>query len=356
MEYGYEAVARGLAERGHETALVTTSGGRAAEPFSTSWEIPTSRPGKYSEAWWKATSAHIAPWTDWSPDIYFSVSRAGAVVPSRTAPILAQCHGTAYAEVKSSIRTRTVRELSKVPLNLLRVFQERDFYRRVDCVVAIGEAVYSQLIRSPIQLEASKLTTIPNGTDQSAWNYDLESRTRWRQRIQVDDDTSVGITTSRLHRQKGIDLAIDAVSASPGERHLIICGSGPEQRNLRDLVARRGIAERVSFLGRLSAPDLSGAMSAADLMLLPTRREEGLPLGLLEALANGLPVLTTPQAQAPSGTEEFTRIVPANAQAFSDAWRELVPRRTTSSLPPAYTLTTAISRYETALSNLMNTH
>jgi glycosyltransferase involved in cell wall biosynthesis len=101
---------------------------------------------------------------------------------------------------------------------------------------------------------------------------------------------------SRVEREKGIFEAIDAVSVLK-KRHpgitLYVAGVGAclEAAKMHAEVA--GISDSVHFLGWVSGQAKSDLLYESDLLLLPSSRE-GMPNCVLEAMAFGLPVLTTP--------------------------------------------------------------
>ena len=109
-------------------------------------------------------------------------------------------------------------------------------------------------------------------------------------------DTGPGprlLAVGRLAFQKGFDLLLAALAALPADGaapRLALAGDGPERASLVREIARRGLAERVALLGERG--DIAGLMSAADLVVLPSRRE-GLPYVALEALALERPVVAT---------------------------------------------------------------
>ena len=76
----------------------------------------------------------------------------------------------------------------------------------------------------------------------------------------------------------------------PDPARLLIAGAGPLQSELIQLAARLGLERRVRFLG--FEPDIKRWMQAADGFVLSSRWE-GLPMGLLEAAACGLPAVAT---------------------------------------------------------------
>lgn len=103
------------------------------------------------------------------------------------------------------------------------------------------------------------------------------------------------VVTRNLEPIYDIATAIDAfaeVRASyPGAR-LSVAGSGPELGRLREQAARLGLAGAVDFTGRLNPDQVAALYQSADLMLNPSR-VDNMPNSVLEALAAGLPVVST---------------------------------------------------------------
>ncbi|MBI3098095.1 MAG: glycosyltransferase [Planctomycetes bacterium] len=124
-----------------------------------------------------------------------------------------------------------------------------------------------------------------------------------RRALGVPDGVRLVLTLGRLHRQKGIDILIQAI---PDVRRRLpdvffaIAGDGPEREPLSRLAERWRVADAVRWLGwRADAADL---LASADLFCLPSRWE-GLPLSILEAFALGVPVVAT----AADGSAELLR-------------------------------------------------
>lgn len=108
------------------------------------------------------------------------------------------------------------------------------------------------------------------------------------------------IAVGRLQRQKGFDLAIEAMARIADARpdwRLIILGEGPLRGDLEALRDRLGLADRVLLPGRV--PDPGPWLARADIFVMSSR-SEGFPNALCEAMAAGLAVVSTDCPSGPS--------------------------------------------------------
>lgn len=121
-----------------------------------------------------------------------------------------------------------------------------------------------------------------------------------RAALGIAPDAQVVGTVARLAPQKRLDRLLDAVSRLPGKAHCVIAGEGPWRAMLERQAAWLGIADRVHLLGYRA--DVADVLSALDVFVL-TSDQEGMSSAMLEALAAGVPVVST----AVSGTEEALR-------------------------------------------------
>lgn len=109
----------------------------------------------------------------------------------------------------------------------------------------------------------------------------------------LGDGSQLVVSLARLAYQKGIDVLIDVVAKTalshPHIRFAVV-GDGPLENEMKEKAAARGVAGRITFVGRTSHPYTY--LRAADLMVL-TSRWEALPISIVEAFRVGTPVVAT---------------------------------------------------------------
>jgi len=128
------------------------------------------------------------------------------------------------------------------------------------------------------------------------------------------------LCAGRLVAQKNLALALNAFAClGIGDAALTIAGDGPERPRLEALARRLGIDRRVRFCGHV--PDIGPLLRDSDL-LLSTSLFEGYPGVIMEALAAGLPVVTTPSSPAIAEMLDhptFGRIAPPDPHKLAEA-------------------------------------
>jgi glycosyltransferase involved in cell wall biosynthesis len=161
---------------------------------------------------------------------------------------------------------------------------------------------------------------MPMGTDLTdAFRPDANTRR----------DTARLLFVGRLSPEKGVNhliSALPAVCARYPRARLAITGSGPEERMLRELAARLGVADRIDFLGFVSRDRLPELYCKATMLILPSL-SEGFGLVLVEALGCECPIV----ASDLPGTREIVQpgetghLVPAgDVAALSEAIMEIL--------------------------------
>lgn len=362
-------IARSLAEDGLRVTFLTTEiEGREASFTEEGVEVeglPGVPAGKYSRRWWEASLDYFLNHLVDSVDAVLSVSAAGyGLLPARqTLPgvrFVMQAHGTAIGEIVSKWRIRRPKALATSAYNALWLLRDLATYRKFDCVVCVGEAVYRSLRRAPTSwfLPRDRVTVIPNGVDTHVFSPDTEARGRARCELGWAQDHRVIVTVSRLHPQKGVEHALNGFAAysarDPRARYLIV-GGGSQEAELRDLSIELGVGEKVTFTGNVRRAKVADYLRAADAFLFTNTREEGLPLNLLEAAAVGLPLVVSESLLGLASSCSVARgVAPRDVGSIASALESMLsthkgPIRPEPRLPREYSLEYCAQRYRQVL-------
>ncbi len=106
-----------------------------------------------------------------------------------------------------------------------------------------------------------------------------------------EDDRVRIVSVARLTAQKDFPgLIAAAAQLRPGTTHIRILGDGPQRPELEGLIAQHNLDDTVELVGEV--PDVRPYLAAADIFVLSTH-SEGMPIAVLEAMAAGLPVVTS---------------------------------------------------------------
>lgn len=100
------------------------------------------------------------------------------------------------------------------------------------------------------------------------------------------------IAVGRLNKIKGFDLLIHAVAGIKTQCQLVIAGDGPEKENLENLAKMLGIEKEVILPGRLEKEQLIHFYHESSIFCMSSYNE-GMSNAMLEAIACGLPIVTT---------------------------------------------------------------
>lgn len=124
-----------------------------------------------------------------------------------------------------------------------------------------------------------------------------EKRAEERARRGIPENARVLLSVAKLNgREAPWDLLRAFARRYDSDRWLVIAGDGPERAALETFVHERGL-RRVLFLGYVPYPELPALYAVSDLFLHPAR-EERWGVSVQEALACGLPVITSSRVGA----------------------------------------------------------
>jgi glycosyltransferase involved in cell wall biosynthesis len=194
-----------------------------------------------------------------------------------------------------------------------------------DRFVAISDEIRGELLK--LGVPAERILMIPNGIDMRRFHPVPEAEKRQlRMQLQLPVDCRLLIHVGRLSRAKGVLMLLEIwhelVSKRPS-MHLVMLGKGGDSHDdcegeVRAFIARPGPALNISWPGAVD--NVPVYLQAADAYVSPSTYE-GCSLALIEAMASGLPVISTKVGIADAVvTDESTgRLVPPNAP---DQFRE----------------------------------
>lgn len=163
--------------------------------------------------------------------------------------------------------------------------------RRADHLITVSAALKQAL--AEMGAHPSKITVLRNGVDTALFRP--AGRDTMRRELGVSGFALLSV--GNLVPAKGHDLVIEAVAHLP-DAELLIIGQGPDQPRLRQMIADRGLDDRVRILGNMEQDALRDYYGAADALVLASARE-GWPNVLLESMACGTPVIATAVGAAP---------------------------------------------------------
>jgi L-malate glycosyltransferase len=155
-------------------------------------------------------------------------------------------------------------------------------------VIVVPSRNLQRIATTEWRFPETRVTYIPNGVDIARFTAPIPEADR--PFVKAHGEIIVG-TCAALRKEKNLGRLISAFAAC-GARNarLVICGDGPERRVLETAAIANGIANRVVFTGYMANPER--ALAGFDLFAMSSDTEQ-MPIGLLEAMAAGLPAVAT---------------------------------------------------------------
>lgn len=164
---------------------------------------------------------------------------------------------------------------------------EKWLARYTDVLITINKEDYDRAKR---KFKAKKVEYIPGvGIDLKKFNTVKVDRNLKRSELGLPKEAFIVLSVGELNKNKNHEVIIRALGKIDNPKiHYIICGQGQLAEYLRNLSKVLGIANQVHLLGfRRDIPEIC---KVSDVFAFPSYRE-GLSVALMEAMANGLPVV-----------------------------------------------------------------
>jgi glycosyltransferase involved in cell wall biosynthesis len=230
---------------------------------------------------------------------------------SRPAPVVTTLHGWTARSAWSK-------------LGVYRMLDQR-LLSRLDAVVVVNE----HMLRLPAIARLGRpAQAIANGITAAAAApaNEHDALTKKMAAFRARHPTLLGVV-GRLSPEKNVSALIEALHQLSGNHAgvgLVVLGAGPELERLEDLIALRGLSERV-LLGGYAA-NARDYLPLLDVLVIPSLTE-GLPMILLEAMAARIPVISTSVGDIPTVLGELGALVaPGDVRALATAIDAAVDR------------------------------
>lgn len=161
-----------------------------------------------------------------------------------------------------------------------------------DAFIGVADA-HGEFLRDFERFPATKVCVIRNGVDCDRFHIDPAARESLREELGVSQSTELVGIVAALRDEKNhalfVRMAAQVLKRFP-QAHFVIVGDGPQRSSIETLAAELGITDRVHLLGtRSDTPRIVAALDCFTLCSL----NEASPVSILEALACGVPVVST---------------------------------------------------------------
>lgn len=191
----------------------------------------------------------------------------------------------------------------------------RRIWENADAIVANSRGLKNRALKF---LPSVLIEVIPNGVDLNFFRP-AENKPR--------DAKIKLLTVGRLSVTKRVEMLIDAVRIlhdTGFNAHLTVVGGGALQNRLKSLITTAKLDDRIELTGRIEQEKMPQIYRQSDIFVSATL-QEGMSNAMLEAMACGLPIVTTPC----EGIEELIGdngivVGQTSAQAIADAVKSIV--------------------------------
>jgi len=168
-------------------------------------------------------------------------------------------------------------------------------------------------------VKEDRIKIIHNGANPKNLNpdYSQEEVDELKHKLGKKQGDIYLLNAARLVHQKANDNVIEALTLLPANVHFVLIGAGPDEDMLRQLALKKGVTDRIKFIGQLERDDVPKYRNRtiADIFVCPSR-SEGLGNSFLSAMAARLPVIATQEG----GLAEFIFDAERNPDKPTTAW------------------------------------
>jgi len=183
-------------------------------------------------------------------------------------------------------------DVSRVLRNSRRRHRYDEIFKHADLILPVSNHWREQLIN--VGAPADRIQVHRMGINTEYFTF--------RQREPHNGPIRIA-TTARFTEKKGLDYAVKAIARvaekyPDNDVHYDMIGDGPTRRLVERLIAEHGLGDRITLHGAITLEEVRALLEKADVFMLPSvvasdGDKEGVPVSLMEAMAMGMPVLST---------------------------------------------------------------
>ena len=211
---------------------------------------------------------------------------------------------------------------NKIPEKVLKKYRKA----AVDCggIITVSQYIKNRIL-TVSEINSEKVHVLKNCTDLNKFGvkFTEEQRSELRKKYGINDSDIVFIFSGRISQEKGVLELVKAYKQLKSREgiKLVIVGSAQTSNTIVDAYTQmvydeiEDIKEDVVFTGYVKHDDMPYVYKMADVAILPSTGQDPAPLTIFEAMASGLPIITTYSGGIPEyATEECAMINKIDAQ------------------------------------------
>jgi glycosyltransferase involved in cell wall biosynthesis len=315
-EYAVE-IARGLAERGHDTTLLVLPGSpveaearRRGVRVLASLDLTSTAPG--------ALVGNLRALRGVLRDLDPHVVNAHRSEDHLLGALAARGTGIPVVRTRGDVRPPR------------RHLANRALYRRATAAHIAAADFMPARFYAPLGVDPARVHVIRPGLDPARFTEGAPTREEARRRLGMDADAPWVGQVGRLTRGKGPQVLLAAAARLPRPVRVLLSGEdfpgaadGFTHDALRALAAEHGTGDRVRILGRV--PDVRVPLRALDVLAVPSLGSEAISRIAMEALALGVPVVASAVNALPEVVGGAGRVVtPGDPAALAEGLASLL--------------------------------
>jgi len=288
--------------------------------YFDTWRIP-QWPGTLGPVWLRDLPAYLGREISSFDVVHLNGYRNPMLLPVAVAakrnrvPIVSQPHGT-LPIIVNSLWVKRIYDWLFGSMEL----------EGLSTLIALQESERQQALARGIPDD--RIEIIANGIDPEERER-LPEPGSFRSRMGLAFDRPLILFLARINRIKGTDMLVEAFARLKNlDAQLAIVGPDDGQlAEVRTLIEKYGLSDRVILPGLLGASDVLAAFQDADLFVLPSR-SDAFPVTSMEACLVGTPMVITDRCEIAHLVQgRVAEVVPFDADAFAAGMHRLLTNR-----------------------------